>query len=145
MTEIKRPKVGLGVILMDYSNDKVLLGKRKNAHGDGTWSFPGGHIEWMESLRDCAERELREETGLNLSSYRFEDVDACAVTNDFFKNENKHYITLYLRAEHIYDEPKIMEPKKCAEWKWYSWEKLPELNLFTPVRNLIKQGYNPFR
>ena len=33
-----RPKVGVGVIVR--KDGKILLGKRRNAHGDGTWSFP---------------------------------------------------------------------------------------------------------
>jgi 8-oxo-dGTP diphosphatase len=36
-----RPKVGVGVCIV--KDNKVLLGKRKNSHGDGTWAFPGGH------------------------------------------------------------------------------------------------------
>jgi 8-oxo-dGTP diphosphatase len=47
MDEIKRPKVGVGVIIK--KDGKVLMGKRKNAHGDGTWSFTGGHLEFGEA------------------------------------------------------------------------------------------------
>lgn len=36
--ENNRPKVGVGVAII--KDGKVLLGKRKNAHGEGTWSFP---------------------------------------------------------------------------------------------------------
>jgi len=140
--EIERPRVGLAVILM--KDDKVLLGKRKNAHGAGTWSFPGGHIELFEELYECAYRELREETGLTLEDYNLVDYHTSAATNDFFRKENKHYITLFLRAEYKSGEIKVMEPDKCEEWKWFQWKKFPD-ELFLPVRNLIKQGYNPFK
>jgi len=43
----ERPKVGVGVIIV--KNNKILFGKRKNAHGEGSWSFPGGHLEFKES------------------------------------------------------------------------------------------------
>jgi len=36
-----RPLVGIAVIVI--KNCRVLLGERKNAHGAGTWAFPGGH------------------------------------------------------------------------------------------------------
>jgi hypothetical protein len=36
-----------------------------------------------------------------------------------------------------------MEPEKCAEWAWFSWDDLPQ-PLFIPIQNLFKQGYNPF-
>jgi 8-oxo-dGTP diphosphatase len=44
-----RPKVGVGVMVL--KNGKVLIGKRKGAHGAGEWAWPGGHLEYMESLR----------------------------------------------------------------------------------------------
>ena len=139
------PKVGIGVILMKFNDKSVLLGKRKNAHGEGTWSFPGGHLEKFESFPSCAMRELKEETGFESGlNYYLIDTFPMPVTNDFFEKEQKHYVTLYLKAEHRIGEPKNKEPDKCEGWAWYQWEKLPELNLFTPVRNLLKQDYNPF-
>jgi len=139
MDNQKRPKVGLAVIVM--KEDKVLLGKRKNAHGEGTWAFPGGHLEFYESFENCAKREVREETGLNI-----ELIDSVPViaTNDFFKPEDKHYVTLYLRAKYIEGIPNIMEPEKCEEWGWFDWNNLPT-PLFVAVDNLINQDYNPFK
>lgn len=50
---MERPKVGVGVLIVD--GNKILLGKRKNAHGDGCWAPPGGHLEFGESWqRDFA-------------------------------------------------------------------------------------------
>jgi len=143
--EIKRPLIGLGIILIKEGKE-VLMGQRKGAHGAGTWSFPGGHLEWMEKLVTCADREMLEETGLSTSSsnYEFLDTNSCAVTNNFFTKEARHDITLYLRAKYLAGEPRVMEPDKCERWGWYRWEKLPELNLFIPVQNLIEQRYNPF-
>src|SRR5215469_4737907 len=46
------PKVGVGVMIL--KDGKVLIGKRKGAHGAGEWAWPGGHLEYMESFEDCA-------------------------------------------------------------------------------------------
>ena len=43
-----RSKVGIGVIVL--KDGKVLLGKRKNAHGEGSWSFGGGHLEFSVTV-----------------------------------------------------------------------------------------------
>jgi 8-oxo-dGTP diphosphatase len=144
--EIKRPKVGLGVILMNYDTQKVLLGKRINSHGDKTMSFPGGHLEFYETLCKCGARELEEETGLiENENYRFMDKNSIRTTNDVFHDENKHYITLFLRARYFNGEPKNMEPEKCEGWRWYNWNQVKEFdNLFLPIRNLIAQNYDPF-
>lgn len=131
-----RPKVGIGVCIK--RGNTVLLGKRKNAHGEGDWSFPGGHLEYKESWEDCAERETYEETDLKIKNLRFG-----AVTNDIFEKDDRHYITIIIVADYINDEAKIMEPHKCEEWEWFEWDKLPKL-LFVPIQNLLKQNFNPF-
>jgi 8-oxo-dGTP diphosphatase len=130
-----RPVVGIGVCII--KDGKVLLGKRKNSHGDGSWSFPGGHLEMYETLENCAKREVLEETDLKVKNTKF-----AAITNDIFHKEKKHYITIFIRADYDSGELKNMEPEKCSEWHWYSWENLPQ-PLFHPIYNLINQGFNP--
>ena len=136
MNENKKPLVGIGVILT--KENKILLGKRKGSHGDGDWSFPGGHLEFGESWENCARREVLEETDLTVGNLKFSTA-----TNDIFEKENKHYITIFMIADSFSGELKIMEPDKCEKWKWFEWDKLPE-NLFVPIRNLKKQEYSPF-
>jgi 8-oxo-dGTP diphosphatase len=131
----ERPKVGIGVLIV--KDGKVLMGKRKNAHGDGAWSFPGGHLEFGESWEECARRETEEETGIQIKNIRFG-----AVTNDVFVEEEKHYITLYMLADYEAGEVQLREPEKCEGWDWFLWDHLPT-PLFLPIQNLLKQGFNP--
>jgi 8-oxo-dGTP diphosphatase len=133
----ERPKIGIGVLVK--KEGKVLLGKRKNAHGEGSWCFPGGHLEWNENIEDCAKREVLEETGLSIKNIRFGPY-----TNDIFKKENKHYVTLFVIADYDSGELRLMEPEKCESWDWFDWEGLPQ-PLFLPEENLIKRNYNPFK
>ena len=132
------PKVGVAVIVINKEN-KILFHKRKNAHGDGTWSLPGGHLEFNEELEECAKRETFEESGISIKNVRFS-----AITNDIMASENKHYITIFMIAEHESGHPIIKEPEKCDGWVWLSWDNLPK-PLFLPIENLLKQGYNPFK
>lgn len=61
--------VGVCVIVLSPSHPGcVLVGQRIGSDGPGTWAFPGGHLEFGESLTACAERELEEETGLRPAS-----------------------------------------------------------------------------
>ena len=135
--EKERPKIGIGVCVI--KEGKVLFGKRKNAHGEGSWCFPGGHLEWNENIEDCARREVLEETGLSIKNLRFGPY-----TNDIFEKENKHYVTLFVIADYDSGELKLMEPEKCERWDWFKWEELPK-PLFIPNQSLLKTGYNPFR
>lgn len=142
MAEQQKPLVGVALIVMKLAEKEVLLGKRKGAHGAGTWNFPGGKLEY-ETIKERAIIELAEETGLSDKNVRLIDEQTWRVTEDFFR-EGLHYITHYLRGEHVSGIPRVIEPDKCGEWKWYQWQNLPRDNLFTPVRNLIKLDYNPF-
>ena len=129
------PRIGVGVIII--KENTVLIGKRRNAHGEGTWAFPGGHLEFFEQIEDCARREVMEETGLQISNVTF-----ATFTNDLFEKENKHYITIFMRSDYISGEPEILEPHKCEQWVWATWDNLPE-PLFLTMQNLKKQGYTP--
>lgn len=130
-----RPKVGVAVIVIKDS--KVLLGKRKGSHGEGSWAFPGGHLEFGESLEDCAMREVFEETGISIK-----DIRQGTFTNDIFETEGKHYITLLMAAKYDSGEVQLLEPEKCEKWDWFEWDKLPNPK-FIPLENLLKQGFNP--
>jgi 8-oxo-dGTP diphosphatase len=132
----ERPKVGVGMIAMRDGN--VLLGRRRNAHGEGAWGFPGGHLEWCEDIFECAERELNEETGLFVKNLR------CGpFTNDRFIDEGKHYVTLYVLGDCEEGAPELREPEKCDAWVWFPWHQLPT-PLFLPVKNLLEMGFDPF-
>jgi 8-oxo-dGTP diphosphatase len=129
------PRVGVGVILI--RDGRVLLGKRRNAHGAGSWQFPGGHLEFGETIAACARREVREETGLQLGPVRLGPY-----TNDVFAAEGRHYVTLYAIALAPQGEPEVLEPGKCACWQWFGWSRLPD-PLLLPLRNLLAQGFDP--
>ena len=134
---IERPKVGVGVLVR--RNGKILMGERKASHGSGTWCPPGGHLEYGESFEECAQREVREETGLEIENIQFG-----AVTNDIFEKEQKHYVTIIMIADGLRDNPEVTEPDKWGRWEWFEWEKLPE-PVFLSVQNAVNQGFDPFK
>ncbi len=129
------PKVGIAAIVI--KDGRVLMHQRKNAHGDGTWSFPGGHLEFGESWEECAKRETLEEAGIGIVNVRFGTV-----TNDIFEKEGKHYITIFMLADWKSGEPVVMEPDKCDGWEWVEWGRMPSPR-FLPIENLLKAGYRP--
>ncbi|KKP59581.1 MAG: hypothetical protein UR53_C0001G0081 [Candidatus Magasanikbacteria bacterium GW2011_GWC2_34_16] len=133
----KRPKVGVGVIVK--KDGKVLMQKRKGAHGFGTWCFPGGHMEFGESLEETARRETIEELGIEITN-----IWVGPYTNDVHTGEGKHYVTLFVVSDYASGDPKIMEPDKTEFFDWFDWEEMPR-PLFLPIINLLEQGYNPFK
>lgn len=130
----ERPKIGVGVCII--KDGRVLLGKRLNAHGQGTWAFPGGHLEFGETIIECALREVSEETGLKITNIR-----RGPYTEDLFIAENKHYITLIMIADWLAGDPAVLEPHKCEEWKWFEWNQLPS-PLFRTFESLASSRIN---
>jgi 8-oxo-dGTP diphosphatase len=118
MEQENRPAAGVGMMIM--KDGKVLLGKRKGAHGEGEYAFPGGHLEYMESFEDCAKRELAEECGIEINNIRFQFV--ANVT----KYAPKHYVHIGLLVDWAGGEPQVLEPDKSESWNWYALDQLPQ-------------------
>ena len=119
--DIIRPKVGVGVIIVNENGD-VLVGKRNGSHAK-YYSIPGGHLEMGESFEEAAIKEIKEETSITLIKPK-----VISVTNNLetFKKEGKHYISVILLSEEFNGEPKAMEPEKCDKWFWADPQKIPE-------------------
>lgn len=127
--ELPKPRVGIGVLV--FKEGKLLLGKRKGAHGSGCFSPSGGHLEFKETVEECAIRELGEETGLiplsvNLGPWTQDVID-----------EHKHYISLFAIVTEFEGTLTLMEPHKCEGWDWYDLDALPT-PLFAPLVSLIQ-------
>lgn len=129
------PQVGIGVIVL--RDGKVLLGRRKGSHGEGSWALPGGHLEFGETIEACAAREVLEETGLTIRQIR-----RGPYSSDHFHDEGKHYVTLFVIAEGAEGDPELREPAKCDGWEWFRWSDLPH-PLFLPLKSLVATGYEP--
>ena len=131
------PKVGIGVLIFD--NNKLLLGQRRQNHGAGTWGPPGGHLEFGEHFEECAIRETKEETNLIIDK-----ATAVAVTNDVFKEDNKHYVSIFLRAKYPPGQKvKNTEQDKIISWEWFDIHFIPD-NLFLPLKNLLHEKGKEF-
>jgi 8-oxo-dGTP diphosphatase len=107
-------------------DDKVLLLKRGNVDGEGTWSLPGGHLDFMERIDDGLIRELEEELDIIISP---KDLTLIAVTDDLRPQLDQHYVHMTFRIDIGDQEPKCMEPDRCAEFKWFPVKDMPE-NVF---------------
>ena len=123
-----RPKVGIGIMIL--KSGQVLLGKRRGSHGEGEYAFPGGHLEYMESFRDCAQREIAEECGIKVKNIRFQ------LLSNVMSYAPKHYVHIGLIADWQKGIPEVLEPDKLESWGWYDLDKLPK-PLFEPCKTAI--------
>jgi len=134
----KQPQVGVGVMIM--RDEKLLLGQRKSSLGQATYSWAGGHLEFGETLEECAKRETFEETGLVVISLKL-----LCMSNIILYD--KHYLDVEFVAKVAQGEPQIMEPDKIIDWRWYELNDLPS-PLFKATELALQsyrtgQFYNP--
>jgi len=128
----RAPKVGVGVMVL--KDGKVLLGQRIGSHGAGEYAWPGGHLEYMESFEDCARREVREETGIEIDNVRF------LFLSNVKKYRPKHYVHIGLMADWLAGDPTVEEPDRCLGWGWHDLDSLP-----TPLFEMCRQSVEAYR
>ena len=120
---------------MLMKDGKLLLGKRRNSHGDGEWALIGGKLEHGESVTDCAHREIMEESGLEIKNVRFANVINST------KYLPKHFVAIGMIADWKSGEPQIFPEERISEWGWFDLDALPDpmffdsLQVITAYRN----------
>jgi 8-oxo-dGTP diphosphatase len=115
-------RVGVAVLLIRHSRG-LLIGRRIGSYGGGEWHVPGGKLEKGETPLECAERELREETGIGAKLQMLPYASW-----DGGHPDHPDYVTLWAIG-YAPDgaEPQVMEPEKCERWTWCpSADRLPE-------------------
>lgn len=65
----RRPELAVGALAVRQGS--LLLVRRGHDPEAGRWSLPGGRLEWGESVARAVEREVHEETGLEVQCQEF--------------------------------------------------------------------------
>jgi 8-oxo-dGTP diphosphatase len=129
---IRRPKVGVGVMML--RGDEVLIGKRRGSHGESTYGWCGGHVEFGEALEQAAAREVKEETGMEVNRLEF-----LCVSN--IVEYGKHYLDIEFVCTDFQGEPTVREEHRVEDWFWCDLDALPE-PLFAAVRLAVNSYRN---
>ncbi len=115
--DVLMPQVGVGVVFL--KEGKVFLAKRQGSHGEDTWASAGGHLEWEESLEDCARREALEELGVTVGEMRFLCISNIVAYG-------KHYVDVEFLGDIGSQEPRLAEPEAFSESGWFPLDDLPQ-------------------
>lgn len=114
--------VGVGALVFNTAG-KVFLSQRgpqaKNERG--CWEFPGGSVEYGETLAAAITREFHEEYEMEI-----EVVELLHVADHILPQERQHWVSPTFIARHIGGTPRIVEPSKCTAIGWFDLSALPE-------------------
>ena len=130
-----RPYVGVGAVV--WKDSKVLLIRRANDPGAGTWSLPGGTQEIGETIRETAIREVREETSVEIKNLRFLGAFD-SIQHDEGGRVLYHYTLINYEAFWVSGDPKPGEAE--TEARFIAVEGLTDLDLMDPMLNIILQS-----
>jgi len=131
-----RPFVGVGVVL--FRDDEVLLVKRAKPPISDNWSIPGGAQELGESVREAALRELKEETGVDAELIGLIDV-VDGITKDEKGGVKFHYTLVDFAAEWRAGE--AIADDDCAAVLWVKFAELDRYPMWEKTARVIRAAH----
>jgi 8-oxo-dGTP diphosphatase len=141
---MENKKIGVGFGVMILRDNSILLGQRhidpekadSELHGEGTWTMPGGKLHFGETFEIGAQREVLEETGIEID---LDSLSVISLANDMVPDAQ--FITIGLLYTRPTAEPKVMEPDEITEWRWFPLDNLPT-PLFFPSKEILENYFN---
>ncbi len=130
-----RNKAVPAVYILLEQDGKILLGRRYNTgYEDGNYQVPAGHVEEGELPTEAIIREAKEEVNVELV---LENLELVHVGYRPKHDPTGDRIDLFFKAKQWSGEFKNMEPEKCDDLNWCSWDNLPE-NMTFHVREALE-------
>jgi ADP-ribose pyrophosphatase YjhB (NUDIX family) len=128
-----RPIIGVGVVV--WHGDRVLLVQRGRPPRQGQWSLPGGAQQLGESLAEAARREVLEETGLTV------DLGDVIATVDSIERDPEgrvryHYTLIDFTAEAHRAE--LVPGDDAADARWFELHQIEALGLWSETLRIIE-------
>src|SRR3989338_9567472 len=113
-------------MLFYWEKEKIVMGME---HG----VCLEGHLEYGESVIECAKRELKEELGI-------EGLELKLISVIDNIDERGHYVHISFLLERFLGEIQCMEPDLCYEWKFFDISILQE-DIFKPHQKIFKNYF----
>ncbi len=113
--------VGVGAVIEDGAGRVFLAQRGPDAKNErGLWEFPGGSVEFGETLAAALRREMREEYGIEIEVGELLDV-----ADHILPDEGQHWVSPAYICKIKSGQPMIREPAKCAEIGWFAPDQVP--------------------
>lgn len=133
------PRIGVGAVV--FREGRVLLVRRGGPPAQGLWAIPGGGLELGETLRQGAEREIFEETGIAIRAgdqvFTGETMDLDADGRIRF-----HYVIIDFAAEYLSGE--VNGSDDASEARWVTPAELAGLPATKTTLKLLRElGFLP--
>lgn len=113
--------VGVGAILINNNGELFFARRGELAKNERRlWEFPGGSVEFGETMEAALKREMFEEYGIEIMVGELLDV-----VDHILPEEGQHWISPTFLCKIIKGEPVIKEPGKCSQIGWFLPDAVP--------------------
>jgi ADP-ribose pyrophosphatase YjhB (NUDIX family) len=127
------PTTRVSVIVLT-DDGKILLVRHRKGNRL-YWVLPGGRLEYGETFEECAVRELKEETGLDIVVDRF-----CFLSEAIAPDRSRHIVNIYLKGHVVGGTMRVGNEPVLAGVDYIPLADLERVTLFPPVGQAILNG-----
>ena len=122
-------RVSVKGLILDETRTKFLVCLEDN----GLWELPGGGLDWGESAKNCLNREIKEEMGLDtmfISTNPLYFTTSISLRNTWFVN-----VVYEVKVKDLHFTPS----DECREIRFVSPEEVASINVYNSVKELALQ------
>jgi phosphoglycolate phosphatase len=128
------PIVTVGGLLRDEGGDALLV---RTSKWSNLWGIPGGKVEYGETLEAAFRREIREETGLQISDPKPVMVQDAIELPEFYLP--RHFVLINYVARVSGVRPDIRLNDEAQDYRWVSLADAADMPLNGPTRALLEK------
>lgn len=122
-------KVAAVVIPKPQTESKFLIAKRED---NGDWEFPGGKQHTNENLQETAEREIREELGLEIEARKISEEDS-------YRSGDYEIVPIFAK---IVKEDFRLELTDHTDYRWIKPEEAENLDMDLGKEKRCLEAFN---
>lgn len=113
--------VGVGALIVNERGQLFFAQRGPSAKNErGLWEFPGGAVEFGETLTQALQREMGEEYGIEIEVGALLDV-----VDHILPEEGQHWVSPTYLCRIRTGQPRIREAEKCSQIGWFDVDQPP--------------------
>ena len=133
LDDVEPPLATVGALIFNAGRSEVLM--ICTHKWSGKWGIPGGKIKRDEKSETALRREIKEETGLNITDIEFVLVQDCISSKEFYRDA--HFVLLNYICRCTSKHPRVVLNEEAREFQWLPLTAAKRLKLNQPTKILL--------